>query len=61
MASAKGIRAGRAFVELFADDGTVVLTDIFFPQEDFDQIRLFCEGGTVELESGKLYEWKGVW
>lgn len=33
-----------ASVEVFADGGLTVMTDIFFPNEDFQQLTLFSEG-----------------
>jgi fructan beta-fructosidase len=43
-----------ASVEVFADDGEVVLTDIFFPDEDYDRITLFSKAGTANLRSGRI-------
>src|SRR5690606_14463542 len=34
-----------ASLELFVDGGLTVMTDIFFPSEDFQQLTLFSEGG----------------
>ena len=48
-------------VELLADDGTVVMTDIFFPSEDFSKIRTFEKNGASPLQSGKLIELKSIW
>ena len=36
-----------ASVELFADEGLTVMTDIFFPNEDFQQLTFFSEGEIV--------------
>jgi len=49
-----------ASAELFADDGATVMTDIFFPSEDFNQISLFSEGGEVQIK-GKIYELNDIW
>lgn len=48
-------------VELFADDGSVVLTDLFFPAQPFSSIILFCEGGEIELKKAQMWELKGIW
>ena len=48
-------------VELLADDGTVVMTDIFFPLEDFHKIRTFEKNGASLLTSGKLFELRSIW
>lgn len=37
------------FAELFADNGETVMTEIFFPSEDFDRVKLFAEGGKARL------------
>lgn len=50
-----------ASAELFADDGATIITDIFFPTEDFNQLQLFSEGGTVSLNDGVIYELKSIW
>ncbi len=50
-----------ASAELFADDGTTVMTELFFPTEDFTQAKLFAEGGKVTLTGGKVHQLKGVW
>lgn len=44
-------------VELFGDDGESVLTNIFFPNEEFDTIRVLGEG----VESAILYELERTW
>lgn len=38
----------RASVELFADDGKVALTEIFFPQEDFTSLQVVGEEALIE-------------
>lgn len=50
-----------ASAELFADKGATVMTEIFFPTEDFNQIRLFAEDGKAELLRGAVYQLKGIW
>lgn len=47
-----------ASVELFADDGMTVMTDIFFPSEDFTKAALFTANGTVNLNAGKIWSLK---
>lgn len=51
----------KSSVELFADDGSVVMTDIFFPGEPFTKLRTFENSGTSVLQSGKLYQLKSIW
>jgi len=50
-----------ASAELFADGGATVMTEIFFPAEDFSQLSLFADGGTVELSGGKVHQLKSIW
>ena len=45
-------------VELIADDGETVVTDIFFPTEDFTKIALFGSNGVANLTSGQLWRLK---
>ena len=44
-----------ASVELFADKGSVVLTDTFFPNEDFSQLSLFAKNGVAHLVAGNVW------
>lgn len=55
-----------ASVELFADDGKTTLTDIFFPNEDFNNFHIFAEDGKNEFPSFqflKFQAWrlKSIW
>ncbi len=50
-----------ASVELFADDGAVVMTDIFFPDERYSRLSLYSKGGTVRLRSGKITTLNSIW
>ena len=44
-----------ASAELFADKGWTVMTDIFFPNEDFNELSLVVENGTIDLLNGEIY------
>ncbi|MEM8969682.1 MAG: GH32 C-terminal domain-containing protein, partial [Bacteroidota bacterium] len=44
-----------ASVELFGDDGTTIMSNTFFPNEEFTQVSLFAEGGTVQVTGGQLH------
>ncbi len=48
-------------MELFLDEGSVVLTELFFPKTPFKQIILYANKGSVELKKGTLHELKGAW
>ncbi len=47
-----------ASVELFADDGATVMTDIFFPNEDFNKIAIYSKGGSTFLNKSKMWSIK---
>jgi fructan beta-fructosidase len=47
-----------ASVELFADDGALAMTDIFFPNENFNQIALFSKNGAASLMEGTMWSLK---
>lgn len=44
-----------ASCELFADDGEVVMTEIFFPSEDFNRLSLFSKAGEVKVRNAQFY------
>jgi fructan beta-fructosidase len=50
-----------ASVELFADGGKTVMTEIFFPDEKFTQLRLISDKGQVKLTAGHITELKSIW
>jgi len=50
-----------ASVELFADQGSVTMTEIFFPGEDFNKIKFYAKNGTVNLINCKFYSLKSIW
>lgn len=49
-----------ASAELFADDGRSVMTEIFFPNEDFTQVSLFSRNGSVKIPAIKLHHLRQV-
>jgi fructan beta-fructosidase len=49
-----------ASAELFADDGATVMTDVFFPTEDFSQISLIAKQGAAYLTEGKIWAIKST-
>lgn len=48
-------------LELFADDGSVSMTEIFFPTENFDRVSFFQKQGKVEIKECILFELNTVW
>jgi len=51
----------RASAEFFADEGEVVMTEIFFPKPDFTEVQLQVKGGSLQLEKGMIAELKSIW
>ncbi|MCI5082736.1 MAG: GH32 C-terminal domain-containing protein [Saprospiraceae bacterium] len=49
-----------ASAEMTADQGATAITDIFFPNEDFNQLKLYSENGEVELSSSQFFEMKAA-
>jgi fructan beta-fructosidase len=47
--------------ETFTDDGLTILTDIYFPNEDFTTLRVFTDCDKVQVKSAKHYGLKGIW
>jgi fructan beta-fructosidase len=50
-----------ASAELFADDGAVTITEIFFPTEDFNRMSIYSSLGSVKLDHGKVYALQSIW
>lgn len=50
-----------ASVELFADDGSVAMTEVFFPEERFSSLKLFSHNGKVKLLRGEAHGLKRIW
>jgi len=48
-------------IELFADGGSISMTDIFFPTEKFTNLRLYRQNGNTRLTRGSLYELRSIW
>ena len=51
----------RSSVELFADEGSVSMTEIFFPNEDYNHLELRTEFNEVELVSGQVHVLSKIW
>jgi fructan beta-fructosidase len=48
-------------VEVFADDGTPVLTDQIFPDPASDGLAVFATGGTATLQSLRVWQLASIW
>ena len=51
----------RSSVEVFADDGTVVLTDLFYPAKDFSAVQLFRQSEQTKILQANMYSLKSIW
>jgi fructan beta-fructosidase len=47
--------------ELFVDDGKLVMTNLFFPTENFTKLKALSKGGTVLLEKAEFHELERTW
>ncbi len=50
-----------ASCELFADWGTVTMTEVFFPSEKYDRVKIYAQGGEVKVVSGQFHQLKSIW
>jgi sucrose-6-phosphate hydrolase SacC (GH32 family) len=48
-------------VELFVDDGKLVMTTIIFPTEKFTRLKLFSNGGNVLINKAEFYGIEKIW
>lgn len=51
----------KSSVELFADDGSVVMTDIFFPEEDFTTFSIVQSKAAKNFRVGKSHSLRSIW
>jgi fructan beta-fructosidase len=51
----------RASVELFADGGATVMTDIVFPTTDFSTAQLVVRGDAIPLRQATIYGLRSIW
>jgi fructan beta-fructosidase len=50
-----------ASIEVFAEDGLLNFTEIFFPSEPYDTLTFWADEGDWVLESGTVYGLKSAW
>ncbi|MCX6877392.1 MAG: GH32 C-terminal domain-containing protein [Verrucomicrobia bacterium] len=48
-------------LEVYANDGKVVMTSCFLPAPENTSLELSAEGGTPKILSMKVYELKSIW
>ncbi len=48
-------------IELFADNGKIAISDLFFPNEPFTKVTIFSRGGQCVVSDGNVAALKGIW
>jgi sucrose-6-phosphate hydrolase SacC (GH32 family) len=51
----------KSSIELFVDGGKVVMTDVFFPNEDFSQLSIISEDSEPSISNTQIYTMKSIW
>ncbi|MDQ6598916.1 glycoside hydrolase family 32 protein [Bacillus salipaludis] len=55
------ILVDRSSVEVFANDGEVVLTDLIFPHPESNGLEIYTKGGSVNLVSLSIYQLSSIY
>jgi sucrose-6-phosphate hydrolase SacC (GH32 family) len=55
------ILADRTSLEIFGNDGSVVLTSCFLPSSKNESLETFTQGGNVKVISAAVYPMKSIW
>lgn len=55
------ILVDRSSVEVFANDGKVVMTDLIFPDLDSQDVEIFSENGTIKITSLVIYKLRSIY
>ena len=50
-----------ASVEVFADDGQLVMTETYFPTSEMNHLQLFSDKGSIEVKDIGVYGLKSIW
>lgn len=51
----------KASVEVFVDNGKLVMTDIVFPTEPYNKLELFSTNGVFKLDESEIWSLKSIW
>lgn len=51
----------KSSMEFFTADGEIVITNVVYPTEIFDQIEVFVESGKINLLDARITELKSIW
>ncbi len=55
------ILVDNSIVEVFAEDGERVLTDLVYPATGSNGLKVFAESGTATVESLAVYQMRSIW
>jgi fructan beta-fructosidase len=50
-----------ASIELFVDEGKLVMTELVFPSENFKRLKIFASGGDILLRKAEIVGIKRIW
>jgi len=50
-----------ASIELFVDEGKLVMTELVFPSENFKRLKIFASGGEISLKNAKIVGIQRIW
>jgi len=48
-------------IEVFAQGGETVMTELYFPTEVMDSFEVYTKGGTVQFEGGNAWSVRSIW
>ena len=51
----------KSSIELFINDGRLVMTELFFPDESYRHLSIYSSGGSIELTAGSISGLKSCW
>jgi fructan beta-fructosidase len=51
----------RASVEVFANDGEIIMPSCFTPKDDERSLKMFAAGGRARIAALKVYKLKSTW
>ena len=48
-------------IEVFVDDGQVVMSELVFPNQPFSELGFFSENGAMQVTGAEFYDLKSIW
>src|ERR1035438_6644639 len=55
------ILVDRTTVEVFGNDGEIVMPACFLPKDSYQSLKMFSDGGVARVASLKIYKLKSAW